>query len=201
MNHPITHTIDAARIAAVVREVIARIQNQTIQTIPSKATGTRIPDKVVTIATLDALPSCPGQILIEAKAIVTPAARDEAKLRGITIERSSEQPAKQIPEPAKTAAHQELVDNTNPERATTVLAQLSRRGVNMIGSKIVLSETPAADVFRFCSGEKERAVMLTSISEIARFASELKPTVWVFDMQRMNLMTAVNAAVQIAQKS
>ncbi|QDT13162.1 hypothetical protein [Planctomycetes bacterium K23_9] len=202
MNQLATNTIDPARIAAIVREVIARIKQSNLSANLQTDTATNpLPDKIITVATIESLSGSPCDVTIDSKAVVTPAARDEAKLRGITIRRSDAQPSTQNFNTEPSTQPTEIVDVSQPERAVSMLAQLARRGISSIGCKIVLSETPAADVFRFCHNENQRAVMLTSISDIPRFAGELQPTVWVLDMKRMNLMTAVNAAVQIAQKS
>jgi hypothetical protein len=197
MNQAANYTIDPVRIAAIVREVIARIKQTNLTTNEPDS----LPDKVITVATIEALTGSPNEIHVDAKAIVTPAARDEAKLRGITISRSDKPVNRQNIETERPTNQNEIVDVAKPERAASMVAQLSRRGISVLGCRIVLSETPAADVFRFCNSENERAVMLSNLSDVQRFASELQPTVWVFDMKRMNLMTAVNAAVQISQKS
>ncbi|MGB7342606.1 MAG: hypothetical protein WBD20_00185 [Pirellulaceae bacterium] len=189
--------IDPARIARIVREVIARLQ-QSPNTQPTGAAAVSIDEKIVTAKSIEQLVGQPKQIFIGAKAIVTPAARDAAKENGITINRSVPLTKNQVPE--SPCSKNEISDAANPDRAASLASQLARRGIKTIGKRIVLSDTPAADVFRFCSEAKERAVMLSSINDVDRFAAELNPTVWVMDMQRMNLMSAVNAAAQIAQK-
>ncbi len=222
MNHPTTDTIDTAQIAVVVRKVIARmkeasnhqttdhpITNRPITTHSAiDSTTTTIADHVVCVATIESLGARCREIVVTAKAIVTPAAHDEAKLRGITINRctdSSRRPttptSSGVSSEASGVGNEWIVDREKPERAAAMRDQLSRRGVTSIGSTIVLSETPAKDVFRYCNTHAQRAVMLSSINDIDRFAIELQPTVWVLDMQRMNFMAAVNAASQIAQKS
>jgi hypothetical protein len=209
MNQPATNKIDPAWIATVVREVIAQInQHNSPTNLEANIKTNPLPEKVVSVATIDSLPGSPSEIVIAAKAVVTPAAHDEARLRGITIRRSDAQTQIQteIPNPGPEQSTQqrtqpnEILDVSKPERAASMLAQLARRGITTIGCKIVLSETPAIDVFRLCHNEKQRAVLLCNISDVQRFASELPVDVWVLDMKRMNLMTAVNAAVQISQK-
>ena len=77
--------------------------------------------------------------------------------------------------------------------------QLSRRGIAVCGARIILSDTPAKDLYHQCSRNGEVAVMVGSIEEVRRFASELEATVWVLDMKRLNLTAAVNVAAQISR--
>ncbi|NND95906.1 MAG: hypothetical protein HKN47_01100 [Pirellulaceae bacterium] len=190
-------SIDPAIIAAIVGKVIMRIR-QTSQPTVTDATAASVDDKIVTVATIDQLTGTPSQLFIDAKAIVTPAARDAASDRGIVITRSVSLPPAQRPKPIESTS-QEIIDIQHPERAIAVAAQLARRGIASLGgTRVVLSETPAADVFDFCQRKRERAVMVTTIHDVDRFERELKPTIWVLDMKRLNLIAAVNIAARIA---
>lgn len=230
-------TIDQAYIARVVRQVIARLKQpgMPLGTGTPQGTGTTLPaatrtnqtaasisDKIVTANLVEQLAGKPSQVFVGSKAIITPAAKDVAKQRGITITRSVELPKSQIPaqvsanttssastnttaSPVTTSrgktsstTTQNITDTQDPGRAIAVAQQLSRRGIQSGSAQIVLSDTPAADVFRLCSGG-QRAAMVGSTNDVSRFANELQPTVWVIDMKQMNLIAAVNAAAQIAK--
>ena len=203
MTHSMTSTIDPAYIAVIVRQVIARLGQS-----PSTATGNTqtnhtaasVGDKIVTATTIEQLTGTPNQLFISAKAIVTPAAKDAARERSLTITRSVELPPDQVPNQATQPTSTPVSDSTEPMRATAVSNQLARRGITTASQQIVLSDTPAADVYRICSEGSERAVMIGSVSDVDRFASELRPTVWVLDMKRLNLTAAVNAAAKICQQ-
>ncbi len=185
------HTIDPALVAAIAREVIARIKS----TSKTNDTAASIGDRVVTAAAIERLTGQPTQVFITPQAIVTPAARDEARRRGIAINRTVQLPDSQRPDHAKL----EITDSTNPERATAVQAQVARRGHADASARIVLSDTPAREVYQQCAVNGEIAVMITSVTDVQRFAQELSPTVWVLDMQRLNLTAAVNAVARILQ--
>lgn len=207
MANTMNNTIDPAYIAMVVRKVIARLKNQTNATIPNQShptfktqtnsTAASTSEKVITAASIDQLTGSPKELFVDAKAIVTPAAKDAAKERGIQISRSVELPTEQIPQPTNQTSTG-IIDTSQPQRAASIADQLSRRSLPTDGLQIVLSETPASDVFRYCS-EGQRSAMVTTVADVDRFAKELRPTVWVFDMKRMNFMAAVNAAAAVAR--
>jgi len=182
--------IDPAWIAAIAREVIARLK-------ATPRTGTMaasIDDRIITANTLEKITSA-TQIFIAPEAVVTPSARDEARRRGITINRTVEVLPDQQPNHAKL----EITDTASPERADAVRKQLARRGDALGAAKIVLSDTPARDVHQQCTADGEVAVMISSVTDVRRFAVELSPTVWVLDMERLNIPAAVNAIAQITQ--
>jgi hypothetical protein len=191
--------IDPAWIAAIAREVIARLKasnlTQTITSTPTASTtAASIADKVITTDSLRNVATTTTQLFIGKDAIVTPAAKDEAKERGISINRSVQLPAGQEPNGQKL----EITDSQQLDRADAIKSQLKRRGLKDLGGRIVLSDTPSRDVVQ-CCGAGQRAVMVTSVADVRRFADELNPDTWVLDMKRMNLVTATNAAAQITQ--
>lgn len=99
-------TLDAAAIQALVAEVVRRIQAaHAIQpmpatpaapprpaalAIPAPATAAfSIPDRVVTLAHLERLPATIREVVVDAKAVITPSAREHAKDAGITLVRGT----------------------------------------------------------------------------------------------------------------
>jgi hypothetical protein len=103
-------------IAWIVAEVVRRLQNLSGGREPPEST--LLPDKVITLETL-------GQhtgpsLYITAKAIVTPAARDELKKRGVKLIRSNESSTKQPHTPASL-----LAANLGADYQPKTLAQLA----------------------------------------------------------------------------
>ena len=94
-----------------------------------------------------------------------------------------------------------ITDHENPSRALTIANQLHRRGITELAATIVLSQTPALDVHHYCGRKNERAVMITALADVDRFRRELEPTVWVLDMERLNLVAAVNVIARISQQT
>ncbi len=186
--------IDPSLVAAISREVIARLRSATPGT-----TDQSIRDRIITTKTIESVTGKPTRIRISNSAVVTPAARDEARRRGISIDRTFDLHNSQD-EP--TPSHDltiEITDTSDPQRAQSVRDQLERRGVIRNASRIVLSDHPANEVHRLCA-TGERAVMIGSINDVRRFADDFGPTVWVLDMKRLNLAAAANAAAQITQQ-
>lgn len=202
-------TIDTTFVALVVSQVIARLkaQSNANQTNTGNS-AVVISDHVVTAATIEKIPGTPSEIFVNEKSIVTPAARDEAKLRGMTINRSVTVPPAQTPShPNSHHSHNkqtnnpalEIIDRQDADRSASIKAQLSRRGVTSLNDVIILSDTPAAEVYQQCHSGR-RAAMLGAIADVDRFVVEMKPNVWVLDMKRMNLIAAVNVIVRISNQ-
>ena len=197
-NHSLISAIDPAFVDRIVREVIARLQ-QTDQNITTTGgTTASIGDKIVTANTITTVTGTPSQIFVAPNAVVTPAAYDAARERGIEISKTTAVPPTQQPQQRTDTNHQEIIDGTKPERAASLAAQLARRGVRTLGTRIVLSDTPAADLYDCITTQACRAAMVATIADVDRFQRELQPDVWVLDMERMNLTTAVNVAARIA---
>ena len=96
------HALDAAAIQALVAEVVRRIQAaHAMQATPARTPSVAasapaatpapaaisIPDRVVTLAHLERLPAGIREVVVDAKAVITPSARDHANDAGITLVR------------------------------------------------------------------------------------------------------------------
>jgi hypothetical protein len=87
-------------IERIVREVIRRLlamglppatPGSTLGATPTAAPARfSITDKLVTTKTLEAIPAGVVELIIPAKSIVTPLARDEAKAKGMRLTRSGD---------------------------------------------------------------------------------------------------------------
>ncbi len=220
--------IDAETLAAVAREVLARLGHSAMtgQATAKRATAKRatakratgpdsrtdrtaasIDDRVISSNTIAGLAEGTAELFIDAAAVITPSARDEARARGITINRgepivstTSQDPTSQSPTFQSPGSNRpNIIDRATPDRAAAIARQLARRGVHCCSAKIVLSDTPAKDLYDQCVREGEVAAMVGSIAEVQRFARELDVTTWVLDMKRLSLTAAVNVASQIAR--
>ena len=177
------NTIDSALVAQLVGEVVARLKQQ--DTTSSN-------DRVISLETIQTHQAT--QLTVASTAVVTPAARDEARRRGITIQRFDEAAKRNNP-----SKPHDIIDTDQPKRAETVRDQLQRRGISLGTATIVLSDAPAAEVHRQILSGK-RATMVAAIADVPRFTAELDPQVWVLDMQRLNIPAAVNTVAKIAQQ-
>jgi hypothetical protein len=195
---------DSAKIAEIVQQVLARLdassqKEKALSASPSKdkqrTTSAAITEKIITSRTIQEQSELTSQIFVSATAIVTPAARDDARSRNIQIQHCVQLPDKQQPDQQQIR----IIDYADPDRANAVTQQLAIRGITTGTSKIVLTETPAKEVHFQCSRNNEVAVMIGSFNDIQRFSDEITPTVWVLDMQRLTFSAVVNAAAQISK--
>ena len=196
---PLNRSIDPKWIAAVAREVVNRLKAG-----PNAQTADRVEvvinDRVVTADAIANIKTAPAEVTILDRAVITPAARDEASRRQIKFRRSSEASVAPCHEPSGTAETAiRIIDIAQPQRANAVAAQIAGRGITAVAATIVLSESPAADVHHQCLVNQQRAAMINSLADVDRFVAELDPTVWVLDMARINFMTAVNVVARIAK--
>ena len=195
---------DAAMIAEIVQQVILRLGHKTesdhthgISTTrkPDTRTTAAINERIITTQTIASLHDSTVQILIPPEAVITPAARDEARGRNVEIQRTIQLPTGQQPDQDRIV----IIDHENPQRASAVSQQLAIRGITPGAMKIVLSDTPAQEVHCQYSEHNETAVMIGSINDIKRFSKEVTPTVWVLDMHRLTFTAAVNTIAQISK--
>lgn len=192
-----TNAIDADFVARIVAQVIARLrdgQDAAMHPIDEEIIDEEVIDqKIIDAKTIERL-ATGSRVRIAAGAIVTPAARDEVANRNITLHRSEKVAA--LP---KVAVDLGLVQDNDPDRGQAITRQLGHRGITSIASTVIASDTPARELVDQISRGKV-AAMVTQINDVDRFGSEIRPNVWVLDMKRMNLITAVNTIAAIARR-
>lgn len=214
--HPTDKTnpaIDPAFVAEVVRRVVARLNHREPAETPGEAPGeaeraAAVAERVISAATIRRFAGKTKQLKIDPRAVVTPAARDEAKHHGISLVRSlagavslPEETAGQAGRAAAPAQRrpsdppQPITDTDQPERADSIASQLARRGVTG-NARIVLSDRPAEEVHRQAAAG-QRAAMIRCVGDVDRFGAELRPQIWVLDMVDLNWIAAVNVAARI----
>jgi hypothetical protein len=210
MTSPATQsaTPNNVDIASIVEQVLRRLRDQTDTSVsPSKpATNDEtvhvLNDKVISVDVIQGIPSGVTQVQVSG-GIVTPAARDEMRSRGITLAGSKSTHAASA-KPASNSGKRfiQLHTDTSSKSIRDALArQLSLRGVDhcpRAHRSVIVTDRPAATMFdRIQSGS--RAVLITRLEDIPRFAAEMDANTFVLDMQRFNLVALVNAANTIAQ--
>ena len=195
---------ESVNIAEIVRQVLARL-NSTVEiesstqfgysTTQKPTTSAALTEKIITSRTIQELSKQTSQIFISPTAIITPAARDDARSRNIEIQRTVPLPEGQQSDQQKI----EIIDYAQPERAQAVKKQLAIRGITHGTGKIILTETPAKEVHFQCARNNEVAVMIGAFDDIKRFSDEITPTVWILDTQRLTFSAMVNTVAQISK--
>lgn len=181
-----------------------------------------INDRIVTAKLIRGLSGDPASVRVPPRAIITPSARDEAGRRKIKIEcgfSGAGSPSVGSPSVGESVASASgaaasgkstsphasngsgITDAQDPQRAEAVLRQLAFRGIASVGAAVVLSDKPAGEVHRACTAQNQRSVMVASLEDVDRFATDFAPTHWVIDMVRVNLVTAVNIITRIEQQT
>ncbi|QEG00607.1 hypothetical protein Mal15_46780 [Stieleria maiorica] len=184
-------------IADIARRVVRQLRDSgspavadaSPATPPAAVTG----EKLITIETLDRH-AATGQVVAAVGAIITPAAREEALRRGITIQSAVDGAMG----PADCTSHHQT-NGSSASIPESLRHQLDRRNVVLpAGVEIRWCDEPATEVYRCCSNG-QRATMVAALSDVQRFHDELAPDVWVLDRQKLNLVAAVNVAARIAR--
>lgn len=186
---------DPAIIAGIAREVIRRLRQQDLVNDQPAPAASAVAEKLITIETLGRYAAA-GQVMAAPGAVITPAAREEARRRGIKIVSKTNITGANI-----TGANERPSKNEsdNDSQADALGKQLAHRGISLPPNVSILwTDRPAAEVHQQCTAG-HRAVMVDCVSNVQRFADELDPQVWVLDRHKLNLIAAVNVAAQIAR--
>ncbi|MEM6471065.1 MAG: hypothetical protein AAF802_16015 [Planctomycetota bacterium] len=176
--------IDPVVVSMVVREVVGRLKARS-EARPDAWHGDskcdtstsmqHCADQVVSLESLRNMK--PGAVRLPSSAVVTPAAREEAARRGIRFSAGDE----------------------NDAESCDFQRQLARRGISLRSHiAVVWTEDPATEVYKRCVSGR-RAVMVTCLEDVARFAQSFDPQVWVLDRHKFTLATAVHAAGMISK--
>ncbi|KLU02885.1 hypothetical protein RISK_005181 [Rhodopirellula islandica] len=210
MTQPATQTAtsNSVDIASIVEQVLRRLRDQsgtsvsTSKAITSGESAHVLSDKVISVDVIQSIPSGVTQVQLSG-GIVTPAAHDEMRARGITVAGSKSTGAAANQPASKTGKRfiQLHTDASSKSIRDSLTRQLSLRGLDHCPkahrSVVVTARPAAALIARIQSGS--RAVLITRLEDISRFASEVDADTFVLDMQHFNLVALVNAANTIAQ--
>ncbi len=202
MNLP-SDTIDPRMVQGIVRAVLERLQSDPSEASPAAAE--LFHHRLITVETLQQITPGQKRIVVPARAIVTPAAADEAKLRNLIIERACPAATAVAAQPVQASLW--IADADREQRAATISTQLNSRGVNIatrslsaaidglvdgeVKTVVALSDLPAPVVCNACRHSSVRAAAIRSLDELQRIATAMRPNLWVLDMHAMALPQAV----------
>jgi len=186
--------------------------------LPATCTAS-LPQRVISLRELDNLPAETKQLRIVTAAVITPAAADELRRRGITVARGAAEPvANQSIEVESVTPGQRPAEAISPwgyvsdvegtSRAAAVAKQLTLRGlpVNVAESQklpsllgagavgILLSPLPAVDVDRWGRELGMVTAAVDSPQQALRIAAGMSPQIWVLDTERLTLSAIVAVA-------
>ena len=188
-------TVDTSKIdiESIVRLVLRRLTNETV--VP-------LQQRVIDVAAVESLSKDVQTVEPSLNSIITPAAKDELRLRGIGIRVGHSGSVPVEPPSIHPSAESALTaDPGQCELAGVIQQQLVRRGVSMAfvdRARIHLSIDPASALISFIRSGSS-AVLINRLSDIPRFTHAACPSVYVLDAGTLNFMELVNAAAAIAK--
>lgn len=200
-------------IDRVVREVLARLTRERSERSADNRPGVGLTGKpeesdghcfsfaerVISVDSLAEVPADAARVLVENSTVITPAARDLARQRGIVWVRQGETPLQ-----ARDVLL--IADTDSSARAAGLSHQLASRGLTATptdadallkqvqdgrASGIALSDLPAGFVCMACRNESIRAATISELNELNPIASQMQPNLWVIDMRRVTLSKAI----------
>lgn len=207
-TQPMTPSVDPAFIAAVVRQVIARLKSGVQQVAADAIAANEVAtaESVISVSTINELPSGTEVLRVSESAVVTPAACDEARWNGLKIQRGAEPTAstalnhrKERSVKADAICSAEIVDRDATGIGQAVWNQLGHRGITSTGgATVVLTARPAAEVISQCRIGHD-AIVVRSVGDVDRFAAETGADTFVIDTTESNLIAAVNIAARVCK--
>ncbi len=209
MSTPIT--LDAAAIQALVAEVVRRIRAAQAPTAapqpaaPSPqpaaaASGAAlsIPDRVITLAHLERLPAAVREVVVDAKAVITPSAREPAKDAGSSLVRGKPGVSTAIPTrpfviaqaagrgdaSARTAAIARAVPGAQQLPASglaDVIAAIAAHASKDAARGVLLTSRPAVAIVLANRSASLRAVTARDAASLAAAAAETAANLLIVD--------------------
>ncbi|MEM9827979.1 MAG: hypothetical protein AAF958_15415 [Planctomycetota bacterium] len=170
--------------------------------------------KVISASTIASLPA--NQVVkVSATAVVTPAAKDEAKRRGMTLHAvdaatngvaadsnrvvTKDSVATEITG-QKLTSRVMIEDQTGKHFDIAVIKQLQMRGVVTRKTKWLLTHRPFA-VCAQCWRSGTVAAVAESLLSLDEMIRDLRPSVWIVDPARLGLPTIVSMIQRVEQAS
>lgn len=213
------HQIDRDFIASITRQVLQQLQTGA-RGGASETGVVSSADRVITQAMIEALPAGTRRLRFAGHAVITPAARDQAKQQGVELKRGLGAAAsEQGPpvDPGQPSGDGVIYDFDDPGhsdrgRGTALANQLRRRGLtpavvtgafhealaaplsHSAGVAVVLADLPAVAVWQASRHAQARPAALDRIDGIASLQAAMDPNVWVLDLSRLSMPLAVAIA-------
>jgi hypothetical protein len=204
-------TLDAAAVQALVAEVVRRIRVAQAPTAatqsaapppqpPAAASGAAlsIPDRVITLAHLERLPATVREVVVDAKAVITPSAREHAKDSGISLVRGKPvgatavaarpfviaQAACRVDASARTAAIARTVSGGQQLPASglaDVVAAIAAHASKDAARGVLLTSRPALAIVLANRSASLRAVTGRDAASLAAAAAETAANLLIVD--------------------
>ncbi len=145
------------------------------------------------------------QLHLSPRTVITPAARDELRHRGITVVKLAAMPDAEINQaprqPGTRSIHLQRDGIVADHLFAAVKRQILSRGVRLCNQsdvEVILSSRPATTAHHW-SGTNRCVVAINRIDDVPRFMIELSPNVFVLDIAHLHLVALASCITAIAK--
>ncbi|WP_404310473.1 hypothetical protein [Neorhodopirellula lusitana] len=210
---PTAVTLADIDLESIVRSVLQRLQGTPVVSTSNSPNCHSLNQRMITLEDLEGLPASTTQLQLPEKCVVTPAVKDELKQRKISFVRGAIQstgytpaiPSNAQPKPKSPFRRVRLIhdDSVDTGLHAAVKRQLISRNVRICdeaGVTAMLSNRPSIAVYESISASTS-AVLISRVDDVQRFKNELRPTVFVLDIQHLPLIALINSIVAIVKRS
>jgi hypothetical protein len=197
-------------VEAIVRRVLEQLVSEPMQvpvsSAPSESTSTfGLSTRVISLEELKTVPSTVNTLHVGVQSVVTPAARDELRRRGINLSRgeivSTIDAPKKNSDAGSRAIHLQRDGDVSDGQYAAVIKQVTGRGVRMCSKaslSVVLSSRPATTAHH-SAGPGRCVVSINRVDDVSRFMAELSPNIFVLDVKHLHLVAIAQAIAAIAK--
>lgn len=200
-------------IESIVRRVLRQLESlKPSSQLTNPAGEFTFPQRVITLQDLKSVPASIKTIQVLSNAVLTPSVRDELRARRIEIVTTGERAASDATESKSSQPqgdhspfrrvhlrHDSTIESTLFESVKKQLIVRRIRLCDQAGVTAILSSRPATAVYKSFS-ETTSAVLINRVDDVERFKAELRPTVYVLDVQHLHLVAITNAIIHIARR-
>lgn len=217
MSPTVSHCTESALtdvsidIEAIVRRVLMQLRQESLsgerkpEYEPPAITPLRFDGGVCSLDDVKAIDASVKHLQLSRRTVITPAARDELRHRGVMVTQSATTTAdvsKVAELQAGTRAIKLLRDGNVADHLFEALQkQLRGRGVRLCREssvEVILSSRPATTAHQR-TGKDRCVVAINRIDDVQRFMAELSPNTFVLDVAHLHLVALARAIAVISK--
>lgn len=172
---------------------------------PAATTSLNFDRGVCSLDDVKAIGGSVKQLQLSSRTVITPAARDELRHRGIVVVKSVSAAAMASksakPQAGTRAIKLQRDGNVADHLFEALQKQLRVRGIRLCSEssvEVILSSRPATTAHQR-TGKDRCVVAINRIDDVRRFMAELSPNTFVLDIAHMHLVALANAIAVIAK--
>jgi len=195
-------------IESIVRRVLMQLRETNRVEVATQVTASETPlfdQRVFSLEDVRGIDAGTQAITLASRTVITPAARDELRQRGIAFEKVSSGPAsthvRKTPAPGTRAIDLQRDGDVSDSLFAAVKNQVITRGVrlcNQASTVVVLSDRPATTA-HLRTRPDACVVSINRVDDVPRFLVELSPNVFVLDVLHLHVVSLTNAIASIAK--